>query len=328
MKLILKTQQPESLRDRLIAEGFRFPCGGKGVCGRCRIVAPALPVTALDRRFLTDDEMTRGVRLACDKTFDKELHLECMLDRATPERKLDDPEVIVFLGSRTAEISLTDGDIVDSVVVEYGDCTTREIRAAIDKEAIEMFERYHCAKANVMMVAGGWREIEAFAAGSDVEGGGRYEAARFSMPAEEVYLPPVKGGAGSGDLLEIADREDGTLTVIADGTLRFWYRGDSILTAEIPFKPDDPYGARVIKATLRYFAEEVIPTTFIGSENDYVRFTGAVGFVPKGSSLARDKALAAMQSNRVKTALDRLYRRVETVDLVNEDRWQQLLASG
>ena len=167
-----------------------------------------------------------------------------------------------------------------------------------------------------------------FAAGSDVEGGGRYEAARFSMPAEEVYLPPVKGGAGSGDLLEIADREDGTLTVIADGTLRFWYRGDSILTAEIPFKPDDPYGARVIKATLRYFAEEVIPTTFIGSENDYVRFTGAVGFVPKGSSLARDKALAAMQSNRVKTALDRLYRRVETVDLVNEDRWQQLLASG
>ena len=66
MKLTVKGDNV-NLRDFLEREGFRFPCGGKGSCGRCRIVAPALPVTDKDRKFLNADEIARGVRLACDK---------------------------------------------------------------------------------------------------------------------------------------------------------------------------------------------------------------------------------------------------------------------
>ena len=43
------------------------PCGGGGTCGKCRVIASgALSApTAEERRFLPENEMARGVRLAC-----------------------------------------------------------------------------------------------------------------------------------------------------------------------------------------------------------------------------------------------------------------------
>ena len=43
------------------------PCGGKGTCGRCRVVmATGAPApSAEERELLSDDELARGVRLAC-----------------------------------------------------------------------------------------------------------------------------------------------------------------------------------------------------------------------------------------------------------------------
>lgn len=61
-----------SLRDLMEREGFRFPCGGKGLCGRCKIVAPNFKPTDRDLRFLSTEEISAGVRLACDKFLDGE----------------------------------------------------------------------------------------------------------------------------------------------------------------------------------------------------------------------------------------------------------------
>ncbi|MCC8123130.1 MAG: ASKHA domain-containing protein [Oscillospiraceae bacterium] len=43
------------------------PCGGKGTCGRCRVLAVGAlsPVTAEERKLLTDHELEEGWRLAC-----------------------------------------------------------------------------------------------------------------------------------------------------------------------------------------------------------------------------------------------------------------------
>lgn len=43
------------------------PCGGKGFCGKCRVLlkGESGPATAEERRFLTASELERGVRLAC-----------------------------------------------------------------------------------------------------------------------------------------------------------------------------------------------------------------------------------------------------------------------
>jgi Na+-transporting NADH:ubiquinone oxidoreductase subunit NqrF len=42
-------------------------CGGQGKCGKCRIIFDSPPPEPLegDRRHLTNDEIARGIRLAC-----------------------------------------------------------------------------------------------------------------------------------------------------------------------------------------------------------------------------------------------------------------------
>jgi len=46
---------------------LEMPCGGEGTCGKCRVVVRdgAGPPTAAERRALTDAELDRGVRQAC-----------------------------------------------------------------------------------------------------------------------------------------------------------------------------------------------------------------------------------------------------------------------
>ena len=43
------------------------PCGGHGICGKCRVVARGhlSPPDEAERRLLSEDELARGVRLSC-----------------------------------------------------------------------------------------------------------------------------------------------------------------------------------------------------------------------------------------------------------------------
>ncbi len=44
-----------------------MPCGGRGVCGKCRVVAKGnlSPMTNQEKKHLSDKEISKGVRLAC-----------------------------------------------------------------------------------------------------------------------------------------------------------------------------------------------------------------------------------------------------------------------
>ncbi len=52
------------------------PCGGKGVCGKCRITACSFLPTALDFKYLTPEELEQGIRLACDKFVDCDIEVQ------------------------------------------------------------------------------------------------------------------------------------------------------------------------------------------------------------------------------------------------------------
>ena len=47
--------------------GLTFPCGGHGICGKCRVVVDGdvSPITDTERRLLSDAAIRKGVRLAC-----------------------------------------------------------------------------------------------------------------------------------------------------------------------------------------------------------------------------------------------------------------------
>jgi uncharacterized 2Fe-2S/4Fe-4S cluster protein (DUF4445 family) len=71
--------------------GLKSVCGGKGTCGKCRIAildnAAGAP-NAQELKTLTREEITRGVRLACQQTFDRDTSIYIPASSLTEEQKL------------------------------------------------------------------------------------------------------------------------------------------------------------------------------------------------------------------------------------------------
>ena len=80
----------ETLLMRMIRAGYYVdaPCGGKGTCGRCRVrfVSEAPQPTANERRLLTEEERSSGVRLACEVRVAEACSLQLPVSR---EQEID-----------------------------------------------------------------------------------------------------------------------------------------------------------------------------------------------------------------------------------------------
>ncbi|MFO7882254.1 MAG: FAD-binding oxidoreductase, partial [Kosmotogaceae bacterium] len=74
----------KSLFHNLIDNNIYLPsaCGGRGMCGRCRIkiFTDAGDYTDSENRHLTDSEKTEGYRLACQVVVEKNLSVEIPAD--------------------------------------------------------------------------------------------------------------------------------------------------------------------------------------------------------------------------------------------------------
>ena len=106
----------QSLRELMEREGFRFPCGGKGICGRCKVIAADLTPTERDKRFLSDAELAKGVRLACDKTLNGAIELEPLFSREENRaERLDYADSYAVFTDYATFIGLAaDGEVKDS----------------------------------------------------------------------------------------------------------------------------------------------------------------------------------------------------------------------
>ena len=66
---VIQVRQGTALRDALEAAGIelRLPCGGKGLCGKCKVIFEqgAPPVTPTEDDHLTETELAQGYRLGC-----------------------------------------------------------------------------------------------------------------------------------------------------------------------------------------------------------------------------------------------------------------------
>ena len=71
--------------------GIKSVCGGKGTCGKCRIIlldkSRGEP-TGREQIVLTGDEIQHGTRLACQQTFDKNTTIYIPASSLTEEQKL------------------------------------------------------------------------------------------------------------------------------------------------------------------------------------------------------------------------------------------------
>ena len=73
--------------------GIKSVCGGKGTCGKCRIViledgGANAKLTATEEKILSREEIGHGVRLACEQVFDKDMVIYIPASSLTEEQKL------------------------------------------------------------------------------------------------------------------------------------------------------------------------------------------------------------------------------------------------
>lgn len=85
--------EPKNGLEALIDNGIdiKSVCGGKGTCGKCRVMVlnqEDIPVNEQEKKILTEDEINKGIRLACQQVFDKDLDIYIPSSSLSEEQKL------------------------------------------------------------------------------------------------------------------------------------------------------------------------------------------------------------------------------------------------
>ena len=310
----------KNLKESLVSKGFLFPCGGKGICGRCRIIAPLLPETPLDMRFLSEYERANGMRLACDKRVDVPMEIDCLLQRGN-NKKAEDPSVTAVLNDENAVILLTDGAAeVERLTLPLAlDASGREILATVQKNSIELYEKHGVAKAVTLGIFGTAERMNALFPQRDNAVGESYDAAELSLPSEEGYLAPALKGA-SGQLLSAAVISDSPVALVFPDRAQLLSPKTNFY-AELTFSANftreekgiflDAAAARLDKENARQIFGEIPP---LSTEH------GA------GDDLAVN--CATVQSTRkYRAKLNRLASSLTELNLAEDDSFQNLITA-
>jgi len=75
---VIEVDAGSALKDILFEQGVEFPCGGRGVCRKCRIkiLKGNLTVNEIQKKALTSEEISQGWRLACQCQVTEPLVIE------------------------------------------------------------------------------------------------------------------------------------------------------------------------------------------------------------------------------------------------------------
>ncbi len=113
--------RPRLLLDMAREEGvgLKSLCGGKGKCGKCKVmVNPANEPTAVERKLFTQDEIDEGYRLACCTTIREDTQVYVPPSSITEEQKLQiwgkEVEVKPFPPVRKFFLELTKATLSDT----------------------------------------------------------------------------------------------------------------------------------------------------------------------------------------------------------------------
>lgn len=239
-----------TLKETLTQAGFAFPCGGTGRCGKCRINCPTLPPTDLDRRFLNDNQIKDGVRLACDKKVTSSINIKCEISGANKTNiVLHECSVAVTISDEEIDVTIVGEEPVETVTINNplaayptlsalldkykkdGKELTTLLRAAIGKESVELFEKYGGAKAQTTAVAGKGIYLDILAGieiGSDNEKlSSVAENDPCGLPTESLYLLPHLNEYIGGEVIaECVKLKERSLLIDCERTVTFFDIGE------------------------------------------------------------------------------------------------------
>lgn len=319
------------LKELLPKYGMEFPCGGKGICGRCKIICGELPPSNLDKRFFSEKQLNEGARLACDKTAAEGIKI--FFD-AKPQKKtikLEYCNIAVIIAAQTIEVGILEEELIDSVVIKNTAKDSIGLRSLVGKECVELFERYGVAKADTIAVA-----TNSFYAkmllGQESEGKGELlNATEYLLPAETLYLLPFIGDIGGDFLCKALQKSFPRLIVDADelfvaglftegDILCLSHKNVSYAIGELP----------ALQASLELLlrnAERPLISLY-GEKSRLLAGLMTEYSVAFEDEPSLEPVAKACNENRIRNQILKLRNRVSIVETVTSDEWQGLFLSA
>jgi uncharacterized 2Fe-2S/4Fe-4S cluster protein (DUF4445 family) len=161
-------------------------CGGRGTCGRCRVVLTGgtlSPLTSVEHSLLSTEDITRGVRLACQAVplTDCELHV--------PEDSLGSTQRIQVEGLQSAP--RTDPPVVDHKVT-VAPADLHDVRGDADRVQAALNETgatcdtvdIEAARALSRALRAGEWTIQASVRGRELVGVGRWPSPTYGLAVD------------------------------------------------------------------------------------------------------------------------------------------------
>lgn len=326
------TSEAQPLKELLPKYGMEFPCGGKGICGRCRIHCNELAPSLLDKRFFSEKQLHEGIRLACDKTAAEGIKIFFDAKPQKKKIKLEYCNIAVIIAAQTIEVGILEEELIDSVVIKNTAEDSIGLRSLIGKECVELFERYGVAKADTIAVAANSFYAKMLL-GQDSDGKGELlSATEYLLPAETLYLLPFIDDNIGGDFLCKALRKSFPRLIVDAGEtfIAGLFTDEDILCLShknVSYTDDELLALQASLELLLRNTERPLVSLYGEKSRLLAGLLRDYSFVAEDEQ-PLDAVATACNENRVRNQLLKLRNRVSIVDTVASDEWQGLFLSA
>lgn len=339
------------LKETLVSAGFYFPCGGSGKCGKCRINCPSLPITDLDKRFLSENMLSDGVRLACDKSVTSSLEIQCEISEKNTDIVLRECSVAVTVFDEEISVCIVGEEPVETVTKSnplapltaeelaeaYGKNPseyTNALRAVIGKESVELFEKYGSAKAVTTAVAAKGLYLKILA-GLPLEADltaveEKSENDNFGLPTESLFiLPAISDFIGGEILAETVLLKERSLLIDCEKTVVMFGVGDEDDIATAIWDCDySDIATRCIKAAAKFMVSDMTsPIIYLcGRYADKVEDAlNEIGLATVQKEKRMENTVNALLSFRVRSKLLKEKNRTTAIKIYDNEAFQNFL---
>ncbi len=329
-----------------LVSDLRLPCGGKGICGKCKITAPALPITPKDKKFFTATQLEQGQRIACDKIIEQNCSVTYTPTAHIQEhKKIEHCSMFAYLGIQKLTIGILDDDLQETIEAHYDfdfldDNFNKRLKAKLIQDSLELMEAYGVPQAQSLLISGNALMLASFLGESykklsslDYRDSAfdalSFNGSRYHLPAEDVFvLPQINGYLGSDIISAFSVLEKDCLyTDFSHIPVFAMQLDDGYLVAPFyPLDPHHPLPQEVYLATISYFY----------SLNPHIHSALTRGVLP--FSLPKKLKARDVENNiieflslaslhrKYRTKADKMRRKCNVVNISEEATWQNFFA--
>ncbi|MFW5780308.1 MAG: 2Fe-2S iron-sulfur cluster-binding protein [Bacillota bacterium] len=329
-------EKQSSLKDILEKEGLYFPCGGQKKCGKCKIECKELIPTQADRRFLTQNQIDKGIRIACDKIAKENIKIYFEKSKKPAARKLEYCNILIDIDTQTITIGILEDELVEIVKVENNiekaKNKTYSLRSVVAKESIELFEKYSVAKADTFALSCDRYYSELLTQKPMENGGEVLDALDYMLPGESLYILPFVKNTCAKILtaalaktfpLVVMDCQDTFTLALIDEEENYIIRHKNV-----SYQKEELVALRT---SLDYLLEKIQRPPIINLYGNYSKAMEDVlddmSYAVEESSLFEVMA-GKIFNNRMRAKLFRVANKTSLLTPLQTDKWQELFLSA